>query len=79
MTDLKSLIDAELRQRFVEARAGGMEYLDVVSGDIHKTLGFNSRMRACCHAMREMMKTGDEILHAPPSGDGSTLKVRYFL
>ncbi|WP_017688015.1 hypothetical protein [Paenibacillus sp. PAMC 26794] len=79
MVNLKSIIDEELRKRFSEARAAGSEYLDVISGDIHKELGFKNRMPSCCHAMREMMKMGDAILEAPPKGDGAKFKVRYFL
>jgi len=79
MVNLKDIIDDELRKRFSEARKAGSEYLDVISGDIHKELGFKNRMPSCCHAMREIMKTGDVILYAPPKGNGSTLKVRYLL
>ncbi|ETT30674.1 hypothetical protein C161_27258 [Paenibacillus sp. FSL R5-192] len=79
MVNLKSIIDEELRKRFSEAKVAGNEYLDVISGDIHKQLGFKHRMPSCCHAMREMMKTGDIIIEAPLKGDGATLKIRYFL
>ncbi|MCZ1266708.1 hypothetical protein [Paenibacillus tundrae] len=79
MVNLKSIIEEELRKRLSEARATGNKHLDVISGDLHKELGFKNRMPSCCHAMREMMKTGDVILYTPPKGNGSTLKVRYFV
>ncbi|MBY0217862.1 hypothetical protein [Paenibacillus illinoisensis] len=79
MVNLKRIIDAELQKRFNEAKVNRNEYLDIISGDLHKQLGFKQRMPSCCHAMREMMKTGDLILYAPPKRNGSTLKVRYFL
>jgi hypothetical protein len=79
MVDLKSVIDEELRKRFNEARAAGNEYLDVISGEIHKQLGFRNRMPSCCHAMKKMMRTGDLILSEPLKGQGAKVKVRYFL
>ncbi|PQP81835.1 HNH endonuclease [Paenibacillus sp. PCH8] len=79
MVNLKGIIDEELRMRFSAAKAAGNDYLDVISGDIHKQLGFKHRMPSCCHAMREIMRTGDIILDAPPKGNGSKLRIRYFL
>lgn len=36
-------------------------------------------MPACCNAMRQRMQQGDEIVSAPPKGNGSSLLVRYQL
>ncbi|MET3828670.1 hypothetical protein ABIC86_000130 [Paenibacillus sp. DS2363] len=79
MVNLKRIIDAELKKKFSETKATGNEYLDVITGEIHKELGFKNRMPSCCHAMRKMMKTGDIILEEPTKGYGATLKIRYLL
>lgn len=36
-------------------------------------------MPACCDVIRGETKKEDEILRAPPSGNGATLEVRYRL
>jgi len=58
------------------------EYIELVSGDIHRELGgypgSNHRMPSCCSAMRELMKSDDEILYSPKRGNGATLKIRYY-
>lgn len=32
-----------------------------------------------CAVMRAAMRCGDMILHAPPSGQGASLRIRYHL
>ncbi|MGO4530330.1 hypothetical protein AB4Z30_14710 [Paenibacillus sp. 2TAF8] len=79
MENLKLLIEVELSQIFEEAKRDGQSYIDIVSGDLHKRLGFVNRYPACCNGMRSMMKKDDIILEAPPNGDGASVKIRYFL
>ena len=70
----------KIRQKF---RAKGEAYVDIVSGDIHRNLGGypgkNHRMQSCCRAMYEAMNTKDEVLYAPKSTYGATVKIRYYL
>lgn len=58
------------------------DYLDIVSGDIHRELGGypgrNHSMPSCCNAMRDIMKSNDEVLETPNKGNGATLKIRYY-
>jgi hypothetical protein len=61
------------------AKAAKKHSITLVSGDIHKELGLISRMPMVCRAMRKLMNDGDKIHHAPPKGDGATLKIEYFL
>jgi hypothetical protein len=72
-----------LTKMLQNAQAQGLSYVDVKAGDLHHYVGdypgSNHRMPACCNAMRRMMKSGDEVLHAPPSGLGANLKIRYRL
>lgn len=57
-------------------------YLTVTSGELHKIVGgydtTNHRMASCCDAMYDAMKSGDEIIAAPPKGKGARLTIKYF-
>jgi hypothetical protein len=68
-----------ISQRKEEARQQGAHYIDLVSGDIHNHLSLNSRMPMVCNAMYKMMRTGDEVLRTTPSGQSSTIEIRYYL
>jgi hypothetical protein len=41
--------------------------------------GNNHRMPVCCAAMRAEMRAGDNIVRAPPSGDGANVVIEYRL
>lgn len=75
--------EPQLRSLFQEAKTKGYQYLDVVSGDLHRLVGGypgqNHKMPTCCQVMYRNMKPGDQVLYSPPSGKGATLKIRYFL
>ncbi|EHL05566.1 hypothetical protein HMPREF0322_03786 [Desulfitobacterium hafniense DP7] len=68
-----------IEEKLIKARAAGATSLIVKSGEIHKELDLVSRMPTVCGAMRKLIKTGDKVLHAPPSGNGATLTIEYFL
>lgn len=59
------------------------DFADVRSGDLHKAVGWypgpDHRMPVCCGVMRAAMKTGDQVLRAPPKGNGANLIIRYSL
>ncbi len=61
----------------------GKKYVDVSSGDLHTRVGGypgrDHRMPLCCRVMRSNMKSIDQILDEPPSGQGATLLIRYRL
>ena len=62
------------------AQNKGFQFVDVKSGDLLKRVGaHNNRMSLCCSVMKNNMKTGDIILHEPPSGQGASLIIRYKL
>jgi len=70
--------------RFLQtARQQSLNEIKVKSGDLHRKVGGypsnNHRMPVCCQVMRENMRLGDQILAAPPKGDGATLVIRYRL
>ena len=72
----------EIQQRINNARRLGQEYVDIISGDVHKKLGGypgqNHRMPTCCMVMYSLMKPTDKVLSKPSKGKGASLKIRYF-
>lgn len=66
-------------ETFIKAKAEGKKNIELVSGQIHKTLGMNNRMPQICRIMYEKMKSGDEVIFSTPSGKSSTIKIRYYL
>jgi len=75
--------DTALKEILSTAQQQGKEYVDVVSGDLHRRVGGypgrNHRMPMCCSAMKQAMKGRDQILDQPFSGQGASLKIRYYL
>ncbi len=61
------------------ARQNGKTEIILISGDIHRAFGLNSKMPSVCSAMYQAMSLDDEILATTPSGKSSTIKIRYFL
>lgn len=67
------------------SRSQALEYIEILSSDLHKKLGHysgtNHRMASCSDAMYDSMveHKGDEVITKPPKGRGATLKIRYYL
>jgi len=74
---------SELTKIIMNAKEQKKEYVDVISGDLHRQVGGypskNHSMPTCCDVMKSMMNPKDEILYQPPKGRGATLKIRYFI
>lgn len=74
---------AELEAQLVRAEARQMAFIEIISGELHRAVGGypgpSHRMPACCAVMRAAMRGTDRIVHAPPSGQGATLRIRYHL
>lgn len=74
---------SELDKLFATAQEEGKQFVEVKSGDLHRSVGGypgpNHRIPVCCTVMKRNMKPGDEILQQPPSGTGATLIIRYRL
>ena len=62
-----------------EALRNGADSIEIVSNDVHKALKLTNRMPLVCNAMRQVMTDNDVIAHQTPSGNSSTLKIKYFL
>jgi len=61
------------------AKENGQKTLTLISGDIHKLLKLKRAMPMVCNAMRQAMREDDEVLHETPSGQSSTLEIKYEL
>lgn len=77
--------ERKLTELLSNAESKGHQHLIVVSGDLHSLVGGypaqdgNHRMPLCCEVMRRFMGSNDEILYETPSGQSSTLKIKYSL
>lgn len=70
-----------LEKIFSIARTLKLSGIVVRAGFLHKLAGGypgkNHRMPICCQAMRKLIKSGDEVLYEPPSGQGASLEILY--
>lgn len=73
--NIREHIDTVLRR----AETRGLEYIDLISGEIHRTLGLENRMPSVCAAMYKVKSLQDEVLHTTPSGKSSTITIRYYV
>lgn len=64
---------------FQNAKAEGLKYIELISGDIHRDLGLVQRMPTVCSAMYKLKKPNDIIIYSPPKGKGSKLHIKYYL
>lgn len=61
------------------------DFVEIQSDKLHKFVGGypaednNHRMTTCCDVMRKALTENDEILNESPSGQSSTLLIRYKL
>jgi hypothetical protein len=78
--------DAHLGTIIEAGRAEGRAFVDVTARALHDAVGGypalrgQHRMPQACAAMQAMAKTmPSEVLYSPPSGQGASLSIRYFL
>ena len=75
---------SELAALFEAASKAGRRTMVVRWDDLHRAVGgypgTNHRMPLCCNVMyAEMVEGADEVLSAPPSGQGASVAIRYVL
>ena len=72
-----------LARNFAAATSRRQSFVDLTAGSLHRELGgdpgADHRMPLVCSVMRSVMKPGDVVLAAPPSGQGASLEIRYSL
>jgi 5-methylcytosine-specific restriction protein A len=73
----------EVEHQLSEAGKQGLPYIDLNSGNIHRSLGGypgrNHRMKSCCAVMRSFMHGSDRIIDQPEKGDGASFTIRFLL
>jgi len=74
----------QLQVMLCQAALNGQVTPDVCAGTLHRLLGGypnrgDHRMPVCCRVMLSEMRAGDNIVHAPPKGQGPSLIIRYVL
>jgi len=68
-----------------EIQKTGQEFAEINAGELHRRVGGypgrDHRMPDCCQVMKAQLALdwGDRIVDEPPSGQGSTLTIRYRL
>lgn len=76
-------LHAELSTWLLVATESGVAHLDVSAHDLHRQVGGypgpGHAMPQCCRVMRAEMRECDEVLAAPPMGNGASFTVRYLL
>ncbi len=80
-TAKKKITTADIRDYIeklkCEAKENGENFLVIKANDIHKRLKMKNRIPMVVNAMRQCMGQGDEILHDTPSGQSSTIEIKY--
>jgi hypothetical protein len=80
MTSAVPDFQIHLNDILLSAQDKGFQFVDLKSGDLLKRVGaHNHKMSLCCSVMKNEMRTGDKILHEPPSVQGASLIIRYKL
>ncbi|MCD4712889.1 MAG: hypothetical protein K8R73_06360 [Clostridiales bacterium] len=64
---------------FESSKREGQEYVEIVSGEIHKQMNLSNKMPSVCSAMYQLMNEKDVVIHTTPSGKSSTIRIRYYL
>lgn len=68
-----------LQGRFRKAESKGERWLVGRAGDLHQAVKAENRMPMCCGAMVAAMEPGDAVVESPPSGQGASLTIFFWL
>jgi len=70
----------ELLAQISRAAKQGRPHIEINAGELHRVVSRDdNRHPMACRAMRELQLPTDLVVHAPPSGDGSSFTLRYIL
>ena len=72
-------VEEEIRSQWAEAHAKRTPYVDIRAGDVHRGLGGQNRVPQVCQVMMRLRDPGDLVIDGPPSGQGTSLTIRYLL
>jgi 5-methylcytosine-specific restriction protein A len=66
-----------------EAEKMRLSFVGITAGALHRRVGgypgSAHRIPVCCAAMRDVMRPSDRIVKQPPSGNGASLLIQFFL
>jgi 5-methylcytosine-specific restriction protein A len=70
----------ELLAQISRAANQGRPHVEINAGELHRIVSRDENRHAmACRAMRELQLPTDEIVFAPPSGDGASFTLQYKL
>jgi hypothetical protein len=70
----------ELQAQISRAGNQGRPHVEINAGELHCIVSPDAnRYPMVCKAMRQLQGPSDEVIHAPPAGDGPSLTIRYVL
>ncbi len=72
-------VENEIRRRWIEAHSAGASCVDIRAGDVHRDLGGKNRVPQVCQVMMRLREPQDSVIDGSPSGQSTTLTVRYLL
>lgn len=75
----KDEIKVYIQNEMAQAKKNGKTEITLVSGEIHNELGYKHRHPAVCSVMYKCMSDNDVVMHTTPSGNSSTIAIKYFL
>lgn len=66
-----------IKNQIQKAKEQGLNNITLTSGDIQKGVGLKNRLPLVCNAMRKCMNEKSEIIFETPSGQSSTLTIKW--
>lgn len=73
----------KLDELFQLGQSQSLHEIEIKAGDLHRLVGIypqpNHSMPVCCHVMRKNMHADDQLISAPPKGNGASLTILYKL
>lgn len=76
MDDFREELEAQIARAAKQARP----HVEINAGELHRIVcPDENRHPMACAAMRQLQRAGDEVIHAPPAGDGPAFTICYVL
>lgn len=66
-----------IKNQIIKAKEQGLNNITLTSGDIQKDVGLKNRLPLVCNAMRKCMNDKSKIIFETPSGQSSTLTIKW--
>lgn len=66
-----------IKNEIEKAKANGLHSVTLTSGGVQRDVGLKNRLPLVCNAMRKCMDDNSEIIYETPSGQSSTLAIKW--